>query len=188
MDVTQTYFESLFLIPYVKAIFTVGNHFVYPLMIGTFLVGLSLRGLIYYTVARHEWFAYEFEKRVNRFLEGEDMTKKQSFYVMLKRLLEKTFYEIFETRDRLKRRKPDSVQSMADRVFLIRQGSAWIVRDTMKQARYLKWGETPQFVNVTKTVFHKNPCFNRVLGIVSAASLNDVLGLLPSLFVIVGIF
>jgi hypothetical protein len=188
MEVTQTYFESLFLIPYINAIFAVGNHFVYPLMIGTFMFGLCLRGLIYYTVARHEWFAYEFEKRVNRFLESEDVTKTQSFYVMLKRQLEKTFYEIFETRDRLKRRKPDSVQSMADRVFLIRQGSAWIVRDTMKQARYLKFGETPHFVNVTKTVFHKNPCFNRVLGVVSAASLNDVLSLLPSLFVIVGIF
>ena len=150
-------FTEMFLKPFVELIFSVGNHWVYPLIIGVFLTGLALRGLIYYTVARHEWFAYEFEKRVNRFLETEDHTKNQSFYVMLKRLLEKTFYEIFETRDRLKRRKPDAVQSMADRVFLIRQGSAWIVRDTMKQARYLKWGERPEFVNVTKTVFHKNP-------------------------------
>lgn len=181
-------FSEVFLKPFVDLIYSVGNHWIYPLMIGVFLGAVSLRILISYTVRRHEWFAYEFEKRVNRYLETEDRTTAQSFYSLVKRLMERTFYELFETRDRLKRRKPDQVMSLGDRVFLIRQGAAWIVRDTVKQAKYLRWGEQPQFLNITKTVFHKNPCFNRVLGIVPASGVNDILNILPAMFVIAGIF
>ncbi len=181
-------FESMFLQPFVDFLNYIGNHWVYMLIVGTFLVAMTVRYLVYYTVSRHEWFAYEFEKRVGRYLDAEDRGSKQSFHGLVKRLLEKTFYEIFETRDRLKRRKPDKVMAMADRVFLVRQGCAWIVRDTMRQARHLRWGEHPHFVNVTKVVFHKNPCFNRLFGIVPTTGLNDFLNILPSLFVIVGIF
>ncbi|MCM2281707.1 MAG: hypothetical protein NDI61_07660 [Bdellovibrionaceae bacterium] len=181
-------FELLFLRPFVDFLNAIGNHWVYGLILGVFLLAVTVRYLIYYTVSRHEWFAYEFEKRVSRYLDAEVAGSRQSFYVLVKRLMEKTFYEIFETRDRLKRRKPDKVMSMADRVFLVRQGCAWIVRDTMKQARHLRWGEHPHFINITKVVFHKNPCFNRLLGVIPTGGLNDVLNLLPSLFVIVGIF
>ncbi len=180
--------SELILKPFVDFIFSVGNHWVYPVILGGFLIALAVRFLIYYTVSRHQWFAYEFEKRVGRFLDSDDRASVLSFHLMCKRLMEKTFYEIFETRDRLKRRRPDKVMSMGDRVFLVRQGCAWIVRDTLKQVKFLKWGEPPQFMNITKTVFHKNPCFNRVLGLVSASGLNDVLTILPSMFVIAGIF
>jgi hypothetical protein len=180
-------FTELMLKPFVDFLNSIGNHWVYPVMLVGFLVAVGIRLLIYYTVSRHQWFAYEFEKRVSRFLESE-AGAKQSFYMMVKRLLEKTFYEIFETRDRMKRRKPDRMMSMSDRIFLIRQGAAWIVRDTVKQVKHLRWGETPQFLNVTKAVFHKNPCFNRVLGMVSTSGLNDVLNILPAMFVIAGIF
>ena len=49
------------------------------------------------TVKRHEWFAREFEKRVNRYLEDESEGAQESvsFYVIAKRLFEKTFYEDF---------------------------------------------------------------------------------------------
>lgn len=179
--------EEMFVKPMLDFFQTIGNVWVSMLIIGCFLGAVVVRYLVYYTVARHEWFAYEFEKRVGRFLETEDKGSKQSFYGMVKRLLEKTFYETFETRDRLKRRKPDRVMSMADRVFLIRQGCAWVVRDTMKQARHLRWGEHPQFINLSKVVFHKNPCFNRLFGIIPANRVNDLLNIMPSLFVIVGI-
>ena len=42
----------VFLLPYV--------------MTGIFAVALVLRYLVYYTVKRHEYFAREFEKRVNK--------------------------------------------------------------------------------------------------------------------------
>ena len=117
----------------------------HPFMISLFAFGIGSRVLVYWTVRRQEWFTREFEKRVGRQLESEIKEKKLSFFVMNKRLLERTFYELFETRDRLKRRKPDALMSLSDRVFLIRNGCAWIVRDTLKQLRTLRFNESPNF-------------------------------------------
>ncbi len=162
-----------------------------PLMALTFVFGLMARGLIYFTVRRHEWFAKEFEKRVNRFIEKEipGANPHASFYVLTKKLLERTYYEAFELRDRLKRRRLDKSLSMMDRVFLIRPGCAWLVRDILKQLKFLRWHDNnPKLINVTKSTFQQNPCFNRVFGLVPISSLNDFVAILPGLFVIGGIF
>lgn len=162
-----------------------------PLMIAGLVLGVLFRYLIYKTVRRHEWFAQEFEKRVNNFIEDEDPSERKSvsFYSLSKRLLEKTFYEVFELRDRLHRRKKDRVESLADRVFLVRAGSAWFVRDLLKQIKFVKWNsDQPKLLNITKTTFQQNPYYNRVLGIFSIGLVNDILAVLPGLFVIGGIF
>ncbi|MNL36940.1 hypothetical protein D3C87_1590560 [compost metagenome] len=78
--------------------------------------------------------------------------------------------------------------SVSDRIFLIRQGCAWLVKDILKQLKFLKWTEdTPKLLNITKATFHHNPCFNRVFGVVPMAGLNDLLTILPGLFVVAGI-
>ncbi|MGE5085655.1 MAG: hypothetical protein ACM3MG_05095 [Bacillota bacterium] len=159
-------------------------------MAGAFAAGLFFRAVIYFTVRRHEWFAKEFEKRVNRYMEAEvpGKVKDVSFYVLSKRILERTYYEIFEVRDRMKRRKPDSVMSVSDRIFLIRQGCAWLVKDILKQLKFLKWTEeTPKLLNITKATFQHNPCFNRVFGIFPMEGLNELISILPGLFVVAGI-
>lgn len=159
-------------------------------MAGVFLVGLFFRAMIYYTVRRHEWFAKEFEKRVNRFIDTEVPGKVEnvSFYALAKKTLERTYYEAFEVRDRLKRRKPDPIMSTSDRVFLIRQGCAWLVKDILKQVKFLKWSEgNPKLLNITKATLQHNPCFNKVFGIIPMVGLNDLISILPGLFVVGGI-
>jgi len=159
-------------------------------MAAAFVAGLFFRAIIYFTVRRHEWFAKEFEKRVNRYMEAEvpGKIKDVSFYVLSKRMLERTYYELFEIRDRMKRRKPDGVMSASDRIFLIRQGCAWLVRDILKQVKFLKWTEeTPKLLNITKATFQHNPCFNRVFGIFPMEGLNELISILPGLFVVAGI-
>lgn len=160
------------------------------IMTAVFIAGAGFRFLIYYTVKRHEWFAREFEKRVNRFvdLEVPGEVKNVSFYVLSKKHLEKTYYELFEIRDRMKRRKPDQIMSASDRFFLIRQGCAWLVKDILKQIKFLKWNEeNPKLLNITKATFNHNPCFNKVLGLFPIAGFNDLLSILPGLFVVAGI-
>ncbi len=160
------------------------------MMAATFVVAAFLRSVIYYTVKRHEWFAREFEKRVNRYVDGETpgKVKNVSFYTLSKKMLERTYYEIFEVRDRMQRRKPDRMMAMSDRIFLIKQGSAWLVKDILKQLKFLKWtNDTPKLLNITKATFHHNPCFNRVFGILPIASINDFISILPGLFVVAGI-
>ncbi len=157
---------------------------------GVFAVALVMRGLIYFTVRRHEWFAREFERRVNRYVDGETpgKTKGVSFYILAKRMLERTYYETFEIRDRSTRRKPDKVMATSDRVFLIKPGCAWLVKDILKQLKFLRWtDDTPKLLNITKATFMHNPCFNRVFGIIPIGPTNDLLNILPGLFVVAGI-
>lgn len=162
-----------------------------PYVMGAvFMVGLFFRAVIYYTVRRHESFAREFEKRVNRFIEAEVPGKVDnvSFYVLTKKLLERTYYEVFEIRDRMKRRKPDNVMSASDRVFLVRQGCAWLVKDILKQVKFLRWtDDNPKLLNITKATLQHNPCFNKVFGVIPMVGMNDLISILPGLFVVAGI-
>lgn len=160
-----------------------------PILVVMFFVGVFFRILVYYTVKRNEWFAREFEKRMNKFIESDRPTDRHSFYVTVKRLLERTYYELFEVRAIMRRRKLDYVMAPADRLFLLQAGSAFLVKDTLRQIRFLRYGgERPRFVEISKTVFQNNPCFNRVFGILPAAPVNDALNVLPSIFIIGGIF
>lgn len=159
-------------------------------MATVFLAGLFFRTMIYYTVRRHEWFAREFEKRVNLFIDSEvpGQTADASFYVLAKKNLERTYYEVFEVRDRMKRRRPDGIMALSDRIFLVRQGCAWLVKDILKQVKFLKWREeNPKLLNITKATFQHNPCFNNVFGILPMTGLNDLISILPGLFVVAGI-
>ncbi len=162
-----------------------------PYVMGVvFLTGAFLRVMIWYTTRRHEWFARQFELRVSRFIAKERPgdSPSASFYVLSKRLLERTYYETFAVRDRLKRRRGDSVMTLSDRVFLVKQGAAWMVKDLLNQIKFLKWTEeTPKLEHITRTTIQQNPCFNRVFGIIPATGANDLIGILPGLFVITGI-
>ncbi|MFN7905323.1 MAG: hypothetical protein ACK5P5_09070 [Pseudobdellovibrionaceae bacterium] len=169
-------------------------HYAIQLLVPTMIVLLGFavffRYFIYKTVKRHEWFAMEFERRVNEFMETENPNGKKhtSFYMLCKKLLERSFYESFELRDRLHRRKRDKVESFWDRQFLVRPGSAWLVRDLLKQIRYVKFSsENPKMLNITKATFQQNPYFNRVFGVFNIGSFNDFINILPGLFVIGGI-
>ena len=160
-----------------------------PFLFVTFVVGLVLRGLIYYAMSREFWFVKEFAKRVDRLVTTMNRTDEMSFFITAKKIFERTFYEVFEVRGIMMRRKPDYVTSLTDRVFLIHQGCARIVKDTLKQIHHLKHnGEHPKMLAISKNVLESNPCFNRLFGVIPAAPLNDVLSLLPGLFVVGGIF
>jgi hypothetical protein len=170
-----------------------GEYFVslLPWMMGAFfLVGCFFRYFINYTVKRHEWFAREFEKRVHQFMETQTPgeVKDVSFFVLTKKLLEKTYYEAFEIREKFQRRKYDRVMHWSDRLFLVKQGCAWLVKDILKQIKFLKWtNDTPKLLHITKATLHHNPCFNRIFGIFPLSTSNDIVSVMPGLFVVAGI-
>jgi hypothetical protein len=173
---------------------TIAEYFIICLpyaMACMFVFGIFFRAMVYYTVRRHEWFSREFEKRVNRYMETEtpgESPEGVSFFVLSKRMLERTYYEIFEIRDRMKRRRPDAVMAWSDRIFLVKQGCAWLVKDILKQLKFLKFTEeTPKLLNITRATFLHNPCFNRVFGVIPMAGLNDLISIFPGLFVVTGI-
>jgi hypothetical protein len=159
-----------------------------PAMAVFFVLAITLRCLIYYTVRREEWFTKEFSKRIKKFQDQRQMTADQSFFVVCKRLLEITYYEVFEIRSIMKRRNPDAIMTLTDRIFLVQQGSARMVHDIQKQVKYLKWGERPKFLEISNNVMRNNPCFNKVFGVIPVGVFNDFLNTVPGLFIVGGIF
>jgi hypothetical protein len=162
-----------------------------PYVMGAaFILGAFFRFMMWYTVKRHEWFARQFELRVSRFIDSEVPGQRHgvSFYVLAKRLLERTYYETFAVRDRLKRRKGDGVMSLSDRIFLVKPGAAYIVKDILNQLKFLKFtNETPKLLHITRSTYAQNPCFSRVFGLIPISGLNELVSILPGLFVVAGI-
>ena len=181
---------NAFVTQFVDFLVTFATDWLLPSMALVFVLGVASRVLINFTIKREEWFAKEFEKRVHSYLENNKHEKSQkSFYVICKLLLEKTFYEVFEVRAIMKRRRPDIVMSFTDRLFLIQHGVAILVRDTLKHVRYLnKNGDHPKFLEISKTVFQSNPCFRKLFAIIPSGGINDILNVLPGLFIVMGIF
>ncbi len=160
-----------------------------PSLVFLFILGAALRVLIFYTVKRSEWFAKELDKRINTFIESERPKSGLSFYVLMKELLERTYYELFEVRGIMRRRKLDYVMAPSDRFFMIQAGAAFLVKHSLKQIRFLRYGEErPKFLAISKAVFQNNPCFNRIFAVVPAAPVNEMINILPGLLIIGGIF
>lgn len=159
-----------------------------PTMVVFFLMAVSLRFFVYLTVKREEWFVKEFSKRVRKFMDVRNENSDQSFFITCKRLLEITFYEVFEIRSIMKRRNPDAIMTLADRIFLVQQGGARLVSDLLRQLKYLKWGERPKFLEITNNALRNNPCFNKVFGLIPVSRFNDFLNTIPGLFIVAGIF
>ena len=160
-----------------------------PTMVLLFFAGIALRCFVYFTITRERWFAREFNRRVEKHLNETHHAEEISFFVMAKKLMEKTFYESFVVRAIMKRRNPDFIMAFSDRAFLIQQGSAILIRDTLKQIKFLKKSDgRPKFLEVSKSVFQTNPAFNRVFGIIPVDISNDFLAILPGLFIVGGIF
>src|SRR6185437_308287 len=122
--------------PFVLDLIVLTKHLILPAMFVVFAGLVTLRALIYYTVSRENAFAKEFELRVNDFLRHDDPHGSRSFFVLCKKLLEKTFYEMFESRSVAKRTRLDYVTEPGDRAFLVHQGMAYLVRDTLKEVQF----------------------------------------------------
>jgi hypothetical protein len=75
-----------------------------------------------------------------------------------------------------------------DRFFLVKQGSAWLIHEVLRQIRHFRSDSEPKMHEMTKTVFQNNPCYSRIFGILPVGILTEITNLLPGLFVIAGIF
>ena len=173
---------------FVEVLVGFSANYLMPLMLMTFVIGIFSRYLVYYTVKRSDWFAVEFEKRSLRYIDTLNFDNNPSYYQTVRKLLEITFYESFEMREKHLRRRGDQVNSFTDRIFLVKQGSAWLVKDILRQLKILRHTEVQNFHSITKSSLESNPCFNKLFGIFPVAGINDLLNILPGMFVIGGIF
>lgn len=173
-----------------KLVVEVSHTVLMPLMFGAWVLGILMRWLIYFTVRCEYRFITEFEKRVYKHLTHENLDEaRQPFHVLAELLLQRTYYEHFELKRKYMRRRFDYISSFTDRIFLIQEGATRLVRDILKQTQYLKHGlSRPKFQAITQFVVTSNPIFNKIWGVLPIGMVNDVLHILPGLFVIGGIF
>ncbi|MCP4433647.1 MAG: hypothetical protein GY806_21925 [Gammaproteobacteria bacterium] len=80
--------------------------------------------------------------------------------------------------------------TIGDRVFLIQDGIIRLIDDFLKHARYLRKeaAQQPNFIEISNNVFSANPVFNRVFGLFSMSRSNEILNILPGIFIVAGIF
>ena len=173
----------------IESIVLIATDRLIPWMMIMFVFALCIRSLIFFMITRELWFTNEFYKRVHRFVDENRKVDNLSFYIIVKKILERTFYELFEVRAIMKRRKLDAITPISDRIFLIQHGSARLVNDTLTQVRHLKHErEHPKLHQITKSVFENNPSFKKIFGIIPTTTINDFLNILPGIFIIGGIF
>jgi hypothetical protein len=160
-----------------------------PLLLLGFLLAVIMRLLITVTIRRQKRFVKEFVKRVHQDIMANP-DPRGSFYNHVKRALTRTYFENFELRARYKRRNEDHIMTVGDRVFLIQDGIIRLIDDFLQHIRYLRKesGHQPDFHEISNSVLGSNPVFNRVLGIFSLSRTNDMLNILPSIFIVGGIF
>ena len=160
-----------------------------PFLILAFGLAVSVRLLITVVINRQKRFVKEFCKRVHHdILTHPD--SKGSFYNMVKRFLAKTYFESFELRAKYKRRNEDHLMTIGDRVFMIQDGIIRLIDDFLKHVKYLRKnsGHQPDFSELTSNTFASNPVFNRIFGLMSIGRTNDILNILPGIFIVAGIF
>jgi len=173
----------------INAVVVYATDFLMPLLLFGFVLAAIMRLLITVTVHRQKRFVKEFCKRVHQDIAANPAAAHGSFYQNVKRALTRTYFETFELRQRYKRRNEDHIMTIGDRVFLIQDGIIRLIDDFLQHIRYLRKGEgPPDFHEISNSVFGANPIFNRVMGIFSMSRTNDVLNILPSIFIVGGIF
>jgi len=173
----------------INVIVQYATEYLMPVLLIAFVLAVIVRLLITVIINRQRRFVKEFCKRVHREL-YDNPEAKGSFYDELKGFMARTYFECFELRAKYKRRDSDHVMTIGERVFLIQDGIIRLIDDFLKHARYLSKdaAQRPNFVEISNNVFSSNPIFNRVFGLFSMSRSNEILNILPGIFIVAGIF
>jgi hypothetical protein len=165
------------------------TEYLMPFLVISFLLAVMVRFLITVVINRQRRFVKEFCKRLhNEILINPD--EKGSFYVLVRRFLATTYFENFELRAKYKRRNEDHIMTIGDRVFMIQDGIVRFIDDFLKHVKYLRKDpqHNPNFHELSTNAFASNPVFNRIFGIFSMSRTNEILNILPGIFIVAGIF
>mgnify|MGYP000131903493 CR=1 FL=1 len=161
-----------------------------PALIVIFCMAVVARLLISTIIHRQKKFVEEFCKRVHQNL-CQEPDAKGSFYQVIRQFLATTYFENFELRAKYKRRNQDHIMTIGDRAFLIQDGIILLIDDFLKHARYLRKDGTqqaPNFHQISNNIFSSNPVFNKIFGVFSISRTNEILNILPGIFIVAGIF
>ena len=172
------------------SISSLAHGYLFPIMVLGFVFGLFVKFLVHLLIKAQLNLVTEFEKRVHRHIdhEYEETLNLESYDEILSSLWTKTQYEIYTLRSKNLRRKLDSVIGLTERLFLIEEGAKRLAKDTQKEARYYKYEQNPNFEGTAHFALSINPYFQTFFSLVPLKFVNNIINILPGLFIIGGIF
>jgi len=176
---------------FVAGLIAYGTDNLMLLMIVVFVVGIVLRVLTYYLIKCEFNLSSGIETRTHRYLnqQYEESKRLKKFHDVVEFILKRTYEEMYVRRKKLlRKRKMDPSVAVLYQVFLVENGARSLIDDTLRQTRYHDVGNPPDFRGISKFVFMSNPYFTKLWGVIPVGLTNSVLGILPSLFIIGGIF
>lgn len=164
------------------------GQYIIPVMTIAFLIAVGLRVVIYYMVLSEQLFVQVFKSNVKKFMKKDFAdTKGLNFHKLAEYLLNRSFFEYFDLRRRFKRRRGDSTMNFLDRLFLFEIGTQLLIEDILVQTQYHHKGNAPDFDHVSKHVYNANPYYNKLFGLVPIRLVDNLINILPGLFIIGGI-
>lgn len=165
------------------------NNYLFTSMVLGFFGALVLKTLVHYMMHAQYNFTKEFEKRVHRHLDKEyDIDPDWDYEQVVGSIMQRTWVEIYQMRMKNMRRKLDRVYSLTDRMFLVEDGSKRLITDTLKEAKYARPGKDINLGATARFVMSINPYFNSLFGLIPVQTAQNLLGIMPGLFIIAGIF
>jgi len=182
---------TVFINNFIGTLITYGTNNLMILMIIVFFVGLILKVLMYYLVRCEFNLTTAFETRTHRYLnkkyeEGKNIRK---FHEVVEFILRTTYNELYVARKKqFRKRKGDPSVAVLNKMFLVEDGARSLIDDTLRQTKYHDVGIVPDFESISKFVFRSNPYFTKLWGVIPVGVVNSALSVLPSLFIIGGIF
>lgn len=162
--------------------------YIIPSMIVAFFVAILLRMIIYYIVHSESLFVDVFSSNVKRYM-NKDYKDALGlrFDKLAEYLLNRSHFEYFDLRRLFKRRRGDMAMNFLDRLFLFELGTGLLIEDTIKKTRYHHKGNAPDFDHVSRHVYSSNPYYNRIFGLAPIQLIDDLINILPGLFIVGGI-
>ncbi len=165
------------------------SHAILPILVTCFFVATITRFAIFYVFYVQLAFTKAFEKRVFDYFAVQQKTEIKSFSDITKHILSRTYHEYFVMRDQYKRRNLDNIASVTDRIFLLPNACKKLSEDLIKRIRkFHARDQDPQFGDIAKFSLEGNPFFEKMMGLIPVQRAHEFLNILPSLFIIGGIF
>ncbi len=182
---------SVFINNLIETLITYGTSNLMLAMIIVFFIGLILKVLMYYLIRCEFNLSTAFETRTHRYLSNkyEEIKNIRKFHEVVEFLLRRTYNELYVARRKqFRKRKGDPSVAVLNKMFLVEDGARSLIDDTLRQTKYHDGGVVPDFASIAKFVFRSNPYFTKLWGIIPVGVMNSALSVLPSLFIIGGIF
>ena len=178
----------------IDSLLTFANNYLILIMIIVFLLSIVFRVGHYLTKRGQLYFVKYFHIMVYKHVIGKEntlinKTEKQSFHMIAKKLLHRSFREVIYLKTKHYKYYFDRVLILLDKILLLKIGNRQIINESLSQTVYYDNNTTkPDIHQMTDYVLKSNNIYNRVFGIFPAAQVKDLLLILPGLFIIGGIF